>query len=136
MSLVDKVYPSFQAILPHVDTPLTQALLPSCLPDQELSDWALLRASALFASYATNKSLIQRFVWCMAGRELTRLKTIYAGGGIPPAVTRSMYAMLKPDGAYVKRARARVIGTGNGLVFDENMSVANADEVEALDDDD
>jgi hypothetical protein len=136
MSLIDGVYPTFQAILPKVDTPLTQALLPSCLPDQELSDWALLRASALFMSYATNKNRIKRFPFCIAGRELARLKTMYAGGGIPHAVTRSMYAMLKPDGAYVKRARARVVGTGNGLVFDENMSVANADEVEALDDDD
>jgi hypothetical protein len=134
MSFIDEVYPSFQAILPQVDTPLTQALLPSCLPDQELSDWALLRASALFASYARNKSLIERFVWFMAGRELARLKTMYGGGGIPHVMTRSMYAMLKPDGAYVKRARARVVGTGNGLVFDENMSVSNADEVEALDD--
>jgi hypothetical protein len=132
----DKSGAAFRAILLQVDTPLTQALLPSCLPDQELSDWALLRASALFASYATNKSLIERFVWFMAGRELARLKTMYGGGGVPHAVTRSMYAMLKPDGAYVKRARARVFGTGNGLVFDENMSVANADEVEALDDDD
>ena len=59
---------------------------------------------------------------------------MYAGGGIPHVVTRSMYAMLKPDGAYVKRARARVVETGIGLLFDENMSVANADEVEALDD--
>jgi hypothetical protein len=134
MLLIDGVYPTFQAILPQVDTPLTQALLPSCLPDQELSDWALLRASALFMSYATNKNGIKRFPFCIAGRELARLKTMYAGGGIPHVVTRSMYAMLKPDGAYVKRARARVIGTGNGLVFDENMSVANADEVEALDD--
>jgi hypothetical protein len=135
MSLIDQVYPAFRAILLQMNTPLTQALLPGCLPDQELSDWALLRASALFASYATNKSLIERFVWFMAGRELARLKTMYGGGGVPHAVTRSMYAMLKPDGAYVKRARARVVGTGNGLVFDENMSVANADEVEALDDD-
>jgi hypothetical protein len=134
--IIDKVYPSFQAILPQVDTPLTQALLPSCLPDQGLSLWALLRASALFGSYARDKTKIKRFVWFLAGRELCALKTIYAGGGIPPAVTRSMYAMLKPDAAYVKRARARKIGTGSGLVFDENMSVGNADEVEALYDDD
>jgi hypothetical protein len=42
--IVDKVYLSFQAILPPVDTPLTPALLPSCVPDQKLLNLALLRA--------------------------------------------------------------------------------------------
>lgn len=51
-------------------------------------------------------------------------------GGFPPAITPGMYAMMKPDAAYVRRARA------NEPVWDEqNMSVGNADEIEELRDD-
>jgi triphosphoribosyl-dephospho-CoA synthetase len=39
-----------------------------------------------------------------------------------------MYAMLKPDTAYVRRAKA------NELVWDESISVTNAQEIEELDD--
>jgi hypothetical protein len=40
-----------------------------------------------------------------------------------------MHAMLKPDAEYVIRAKANV------LVWDESMSVTNADEIEDLGDD-
>lgn len=130
MIRVERFYDQFQTILPHVNTPLTQALLPKCLPDQELSSWALLRASALFSTYG--RASTSRFPWFMAGKQLTTLKVIYRGGGFPPAVTPGNYAMLKPDAAYVKKLRVqrnRECG-----VMEENMSVTNADELEDLED--
>jgi hypothetical protein len=122
----DESYAMFQTILPKTVTALSQSLLRDCY-DVEVSDWAHLRASALFYSYHLIKTEMSRFVWFMAGKQLTALKR-YSRGGFPPAITPGMYAMLKPDAEYVRRAKA------NELVWDESMSVTNADEIEDLGD--
>jgi hypothetical protein len=64
----------------------------------------------------------------MAAKQLTVLKC-YARSGFSPAVSPGMYAMLKPDTSYVRRAKA------NELVWDESISVTNPQEIEELDDD-
>lgn len=69
---IEIFYPKFQAILPRNGTPVTQSLLPDCF-DAELSNWALLRASVLFHSYRQHKKP-GRFVWFMAGKQLSVLK--------------------------------------------------------------
>lgn len=125
---VDECYAIYQAILPRTRNALSQSLLRDCF-DVEVSDWAHLRASALFHSYHRMKEEMSRFVWFMAGKQLTVLKC-YSRGGFPPAITPGMYAMLKPDTAYVRRAKAN-----EELVWDESMSVTNADEIEDLGDD-
>lgn len=127
MPKVAQCYAIYQAILPKTNNALTQSLLRDCF-DVEVSDWAHLRASALFHSYNRMKGEVSRFVWHMAGKQLSDLKC-WSCGGFPPAITPGMYAMLKPDPAYVKRAKA------NGFVMDESMSVTNADEIEDLRDD-
>ncbi|KAH8774967.1 hypothetical protein F5882DRAFT_409606 [Hyaloscypha sp. PMI_1271] len=91
----------------------------------EVTDWAHFRASALFYSYHLIKTDVSRFVWFIAGKQLAALKC-YSRRGFPPAITPGMYAMLKADAEYVRRAKA------NELMWDENMSVTNADEIEDL----
>ncbi|KAE9370844.1 hypothetical protein N431DRAFT_343437 [Stipitochalara longipes BDJ] len=125
---VSDSYAVFQAILPRNDTPLTQSLLRDCF-DIEVSDWAHLRASALFYSYHRMKNDMSRFIWHMAGKQLALLKC-YARSGSLSAMSPGMYAMLKPDAAYVRRAKAN-----EQLVWDESISVTNAEEIEALRDD-
>jgi RNA dependent RNA polymerase len=128
MKKIEEIYPMFQAILPKRDNPLSQSLVPDCF-EVERSNWALLKASALFNSYPKWK-VIPKFPWAIAGKQLAVLKC-YSRGGFSPAITPSMFAMLKPDPAYVRRAKANT----NELVWDDNMSITNADEIEDLWDD-
>ena len=120
-------YEDFQAIRPHIDTPLTQSLLPDCLPDPELSQWALLKASAVFGSYS--RRYVSNFVWWMAGKQLAQLKATYTRGMVP--VAPHMYAMLKPDATFVKRLRSEDSDPLAGI----NDGVSNVEELESLADD-
>jgi hypothetical protein len=123
---IDESFAIFQTILPKTFTALSQSqlLLRDCY-EVEVPDWAHFRASALFYSYHLIKTEVSRFVWFMAGKQLTALKC-YSRRGFSPAITPGMYAMLKEDTEYVRRAKA------NELMWDENMSVTNGDEIEDL----
>ena len=87
----------FMAIRPcHNNTLATKFL--DCLVDPEISIWALLKASTLFASY--NRSYVSNCVWWVAGKQLAHLKAIWRRGMV--AVGPDMYAMLKPDVSFVR----------------------------------
>jgi hypothetical protein len=104
--IVRKCYEMFLEIRPHADNPFTQALLPDC-GDPEQSEWALLRASALFHKYKEYSPL----PWWMGGVQLVKLKARHGGFTLPHTVVRSMYASLKPDGSYINRYKSRNQGT-------------------------
>jgi hypothetical protein len=97
-SAVSKCYERFQAIQPDKDSLLTRALLEKWHQHPETSQWALLRASCAFAM--CSKTYVPTFLWWMAGTQLCHLKAKKMGGVI--STTAQMYAMLKPDNAYVK----------------------------------
>jgi hypothetical protein len=104
--IVTNLYEKWQEIAPPADNPLSQALAPSCMPDplNELSTWALLKASTGF-SHGT-REYISKFIWWMAGKQLAALKVMFGdgdgGGGSLAVVAPHMYAMLKPDSTFVK----------------------------------
>lgn len=81
--IITDMYERFQSIQPTESTPLTRLLLESCNGRPELSVWALLRASCLFASYS--KWNVSTFVWWMGGIQLCHLKAM--NQGITVAVT-------------------------------------------------
>lgn len=97
--------PKFQNILPPVETSLslTKALLPDCLLEPELSEWALYRASTAYAIFYKSN-----FPWWMAGKELVHLKARCreSSGGSMATLAPHMYAMLKPDATFVKLSRS------------------------------
>jgi hypothetical protein len=114
-AILSSIHDKWRAIVPppHIDPVLTQALLPSCFgtsPDQDYSTWSLLKASLGFRISAwRDRSYVSSFIWWVAGRQLAYMKCVYAkgeggegGGAGLTAVTPRMYAMLRPDGAYVK----------------------------------
>jgi hypothetical protein len=109
-SVLLPLHEKWQAISPSPDASplLTHALLPSCLPNQDLSEWALLKASVAFAS--CSPKYVPNFVWWMCGRQLAFLKARFRGGGGGSgglvALTPEMHAMLKPNATYVKLLRA------------------------------
>jgi RNA dependent RNA polymerase len=108
-SILHPLYEKWQAISPSPDASLllTHMLLPPCLPNQDLSEWALLKASVAFAS--CSPKYVPNFVWWMCGRQLAFLKARFRdssdGGGLV-ALTPQMHAMLKPNATYVKLLRA------------------------------
>lgn len=127
---IDRFFPKFCAIRPHFECPLTQLLLPSCLEEDD-SEWALLRASAFWAT-ARRKRNPTAYHWNIAGKYLARLKVKFSNQGFAHVVTPTMYAGLKPNASYIKRARAEK--DVDASVMDENASVVNADELEDLED--
>jgi hypothetical protein len=104
--IVTGLYEKWQAIAPPEENPLSQALAPSCLPGpgNELSTWALLKASVGFSHSA--RKYVSKFIWWMAGKQLATLKAMFgssdAGGWSLAVVAPHMYAMLKPDATFVK----------------------------------
>jgi hypothetical protein len=96
--IVEDLYERFQAIRPAKhkpaeDTPLTRLLLSSWNGRPELSNWALLRASVLFASYS--KWHVSSFVWWMSGIQLCHLKAMKQG--ITVAVTPQQVCELSTN---------------------------------------
>lgn len=130
----DRTFEKFLLIRPRPESALGQALLPSCLPDEEDSEWALIRASALFASFAkrNGKGMPPSYVWNIAGRQLARIKGKIARTGFAHTVIPTMYAMMKPDAGYVRKIMAQ--RDANVVAIDENSSVVNADELDDLED--
>jgi len=96
--VIGECYEMFRSIKPVDDTPLTRLLLESWHCHPELSGWARLKASALFASYSF--SFVSNLVWWVAGVQLCHIKATSIGGSV--AMTPQMYAMLKPDSTFVK----------------------------------
>jgi len=125
----DEFYERYQNILPCEDTMLSRCLLPSYV-SPENSEWALLKASALFASYKKGHS-VGKFVWHMAGIDLARLKAEQRGGIVP--VVPQMYAMLKPDAKFVRQ-----LGTDqhSPSFWDISDGGGGSEELEAFEDDD
>jgi hypothetical protein len=109
-SILHPLYQRWLNIKPSTDiSPLLAGmLLPSGLPNQELSEWALLKASVAFASF--QPKYVSKFVWWMCGRQLAVLKAKFrsgsGGGGGLVALTPEMHAMLKPNATFVKLQRA------------------------------
>lgn len=120
-------YERFQAIQPAENTPLTRLLLSSWNGRPELSNWALLKASFLFASYP--KQYVSTFVWWMSGIQLCHLKAMKQG--ITVAVIPQQYAMFKPDATYV-RLRSSV----NEYQWDAGVMEGEGNEGNDDDDDD
>lgn len=114
-------------IKPNIDTPLSRLLLPSNL-DPEQTQWAALKASALFASYS--KGYVAKFAWYMGGKHLAWLKANYGKKGFPHAVIPAMYAMQKPDAAYVRRLRGDI----QEMEDLGGSTVGSVADLEALDD--
>jgi hypothetical protein len=125
---VDEFFQIYQAIQPNNDNPLAYALNPPCLK-AEGTQWALLRASALFWCYSGNKEKMSDLPWRMAGRQLIQLKANSASipGGVPHSVIPSLYVTKKPNIAFIKRLRSEQ------AMFSEGDEIEGTDEFEAED---
>lgn len=127
---VTAVYETWKAIQPHdskVSSRVLAGLVQEYLPDPELSQWALLRASVAFKLYYTPKPT---FVWRMAGRQLCFIKAMMSrsgSGGVPVFVVPSMYAALKPDGKYVRLMAARMEGE-QGSEYDKDVEEVGVED--------
>jgi hypothetical protein len=123
MGIVIEHHAQFLAIAPRSTTTVSRFLTLDCWPDEE-SQWALLRASALFASY--NKKYVSKFVWFMGGRQLFHLKAKRKGESI--ALIPSIHVTLKSDASFIRK-----------MMSEEDVSweaPANQEELEQLNTDD
>lgn len=103
--ILNECFESYLNICPSTDTPLTQLLLGCGDPQQ--SEWARLKASALFYMCGTEKS---PFPWLMAGIQLVQLKGKFGGDPLTHTVVSSMYAGSKYDKVYIQRYMSRMEG--------------------------
>jgi len=96
----------YQSILPSDKNHMARALNPSSLKP-ESTQWALLRASALFYCYHQSKEGMAFFPWWMAGRQLIQLKanSRHTIRGPPHTIIPSLYVAKKPNISFVKRFR-------------------------------
>ncbi|KAL2062015.1 hypothetical protein VTL71DRAFT_6281 [Oculimacula yallundae] len=118
-------YADMQAIMPHdMNTSLAQSLLPDHgNRNSEVSNWALLKASTLFASYSRN--YVAKRVWWLAGIQLCRLKSEYNKSGRPYSVAAGVYPFLKPDGSLIRRRQA-----GEGSSVGEEIGYEDVDSID------
>ncbi|KAA8568267.1 hypothetical protein EYC84_008646 [Monilinia fructicola] len=127
----DSCFEDFLAIKPHARSKLILTWLDQDT-ESEFGQWALLRASALYASYAPRryygKSIsVSSLVWWMAGKQYAFIKA-NQHGMIP--VSDSMYVMLKANTGFVRQLRAH---EGWGTMIDTEMK--DSDDSDLLDDD-
>jgi hypothetical protein len=121
-------FEQFHDIQPHVDAPHTRALLIN-FGNAELSQWALLKASALFSSYS--RKYVSNMVWWLAGKQYMRIKADSGPGGASHSVTPGMYIIQKPDATLIRRMRVE----GREVLSEECASVTNVDDLDDLEDD-
>jgi hypothetical protein len=129
LAFVVTCYDRFMDITPHTDTSFTRSLLWSFCGDDQ-SQWALLKASAFFASYP-RRQVVSPLVWWVAGKQLLKLKSMRNKEGMPHSVIQSMYITSKPDSSMIRRLRSE----GYAGLMEETGSVSNVEELEALEDD-
>lgn len=104
--VLNTIYERWQDVGPFGEEWLKDSLLQKswCHPDH--SHWELLKASVLFSSYGKMGNFrakgwrMASLPWYMACRQLCQLKTM-ANSCFNPVVPR-MYAMLRPDSAFVR----------------------------------
>jgi hypothetical protein len=124
-SYVIECHAKYHSIVPHEKTSVARILLPDCFPDPEVTPWALLKASAFFASYSSK--YVSNAVWWLAGRQLAHLKWAMKGGRA--VAVDDMYVILKPDTSLV-----RAFTSKDAEVASWNISAAptNEEELEEL----
>ncbi|PBP17756.1 hypothetical protein BUE80_DR011413 [Diplocarpon rosae] len=134
---VSNLHERFHDIKPRQETIVSRCLMATPGQNPEFSPWELLKASTAVASYADfrhprNPSTlpVSNFVWWMAGRQLMHLKAM-CGENPPHLVTETMYSCLKPDPSGIRR----LISNGQASSLEDNASIANVDDLEAIDDD-
>lgn len=126
----DDCFEKYQAIRPREDTPLTQALLPDDpVRHPDSTEWALLKASALFASYG--RKYVAPLVWWMAGKHLCQIKANYSKLGAPHAITPSMMINLKVNNRIVKLLKVE-----GGPLYADGSGISSVGELDEVDDDD
>lgn len=98
-----------------------------------LSQWELLKASTLFASYKRkNGKDVSNFVWWMAAKQLCHLKATFGGTGDPHSIIPRMYVLLRPDNNFIRRIPNSGFASSQ---LEERASVVNIEELEDRDDD-
>ena len=125
LAKIDVFYERLLTIKPHTQNALTKSLLPDYL-HEDITPWALLRASALFATHPRSKQKeSSAFLWNLCGRQLAKLKA--DANGVSHTVASGMYWILKPDAAMAKHMIME-------QEVDDNLSVVNADDIPDLED--
>lgn len=115
----DSCYEEFLAIKPHANNKIIQTWLDQDT-ESEFGQWALLRASALYATYAPTRYFLKSIsvsslVWWMAGKQYAFMKA--RSCGLMP-VCGGMYTMLKANAGFVRQLRAHEVGDSG---FDRDM---------------
>jgi hypothetical protein len=123
----EELFDSYLAIQPSQDHPLALALNPPCL-NPGVTQWALLRASALFSSYHEKKEKIPNFPWWIAGRQLAQLKaSSKSSESLPHTVVPSLYAAKNSNAASIKRLQSQ----NQSVVLPDDFVVEHNYEFEA-----
>lgn len=121
--IINHHFPLYQAIQPRSDSPITRLLL-SGFSGPDASPWALLKASALIASYPRRNNIkLSPLPWLMAGNQLAQLKANCDPAGAPRAIIRSMHVIYKTDNTFIKRYEGAIL---------EDTGVTNIGELEAV----
>jgi hypothetical protein len=123
-AFIIECYEDFKAIRPHVKTSFTQALLLSPSSTDELSQWALLKASIFVDLYP--RSYVPNAVFWIVGRQLARIKADVARNGLPHVIVPNMFIIQKPDNAII----GRLLSHGSSTMIEETGSIKNAEELE------
>ncbi|PQE30188.1 hypothetical protein CJF32_00003667 [Rutstroemia sp. NJR-2017a WRK4] len=125
--ILEECFEKYKLIRPRRATIVSRLLL-SHVSAPDCSQWELLKASALFASYS--ESFVSKLVWWMAGRQYAHIKAQKKAGMV--SVAPHMYAMLKANTTFVKQLRAEK----HDPEFWENAGATNALDVDFLMNDD
>ncbi|KAB8296442.1 hypothetical protein EYC80_009183 [Monilinia laxa] len=123
----DSCFEDFLAIKPHASIKLILTWLDQDT-ESEFGQWALLRASALYASYAPRRYYgkpvsVSNLIWWMAGKQYAFIKA-NQHGMIP--VSDSMYVMLKANTGFVRQLRAHE-GLGGQIEDSEDSDLLDDD---------
>ncbi|CAG8979219.1 hypothetical protein HYALB_00013146 [Hymenoscyphus albidus] len=121
-------FEKYTAIVPHDETPFTNSIQFS-YGSADLSFWALLKASVLFASFPEKHP--RNFAWQMAGKQLRHIKALQNSDGAPHSVVPLMYSIYKRNNGMIKKLQTQNLNSG----LTENVGVGNMDEFEELADD-
>lgn len=121
-AMLDQHYAKFCSIMPDASAD-AEVLKTLNLVGSDPSGWELLRASTVFKEFHWG-----HFPWWMCGRELCVIKAMRVGMG-GRAITKQIYAMLKPDATFVRLmdvgtdeavwAEATQVGEVDGSEWDE-----------------
>jgi hypothetical protein len=125
-AFISSTYDKFKAIRPPANNAAGRILLgPN--PNNDLSQWNLLKASTLFSLFRGRD--VSNMVWWMAAKQLCHMKAVKSG--TPHSIIPRMYILLKADNNMIRKMQESFSSRN----LEDMASVVNVEELDDFDDD-